>query len=71
MAIHFVYERVTTMHKILHILSAAIHFLWGGEHNAYHALIHASLCTGKERSNDTAKCLSIMKSVKLNYGYGA
>lgn len=28
-AIHFVYERATTMHKILHILSTAIHFLGG------------------------------------------
>lgn len=46
MAIHFVYEPVTTMHKILNILRAAIHFPLGGEHNAYHALIHASLSTG-------------------------
>ena len=33
------------MHKILHILGTAIHFLCGGgfEHNASHAHNHASL----------------------------
>ena len=75
MAIHFVYERGTTMHKILHILSTAIHFVSGlrVEHNAYHAHIHASLCTGEKRKDLMAlqDVFKIMKSVKLNHGYGA
>lgn len=59
------------MHKILHILGTAIHFLWGLNTMLIMHTDMLRFMLENEGSNDTADVFKIMKPVKLNYGYGA